>query len=170
MSRKISGIYAKAFLECQPEGGAVSELKAFYELFKESDIKDFFLSPAVPLQDKKHILLEGLESSSPFVRNFVFVLLDKGRLSLLPKILSAYKELEEERSAICSGTIYSPVPLSEEQKKAIETSLEKFFRKKLVLHVKEDKTLTGGVCVKAGGFVFDGSVETSLKHFQTSGG
>ena len=172
MSRKISGIYAKALFECQPKGGAslASELQGLCALFKEPQTRDFFLSPVVPLQDKKHILAEGLASCSPLIRNFIFVLLDKARLDLLPQIETAFKELREEHADIRSGTIYSPAPLSEEQKRALEAPLEKFFGKKLVLRVKEDKNLTGGVCVKAGGFVFDGSVALSLKNFQTSGG
>ncbi len=170
MISKKSQAYGQALFELEASEEWLQQLKALAGLFKEREIQGFFLSLAVPEKDKKRILTQALKPVSGGLKNFFFVLADNRAFASLPQIALAYQELMEEKAGRLSGTVYSPCALSTEQMREIESRLEKFFKKKTTLDQKEDKSLVGGVCVHAGGFVFDSSAQRQLQRFKFSGG
>lgn len=170
MISKKSQTYAQALFELESSKELSRQLEALSDIFKAPEVLDFFLSFTVSKEDKKHILNSALKQTSPLLKNFFLVLLDNRAFSLLPQIASAYRKLMEEKDNLCTGTIYSLHPVSIEQKKEIEKQLQKFFNKKLALNQKEDKSLLGGLYIKAGGFIFNNTVKHHLKQFKTSGG
>lgn len=170
MISKKSQNYGQALFECESSAELFKQLKALSDLFTEPETLDFFLSFTVSTENKKSLLNKSLKHSSSLLKNFFFVLLDNRTFSLLPQIVSVYQNLMEEKNNLCTGTIYSPYPVSEERKKEIEELLQKFFNKKLELNQKEDKSLIGGIYVKAGGYIFNSTVKQQLKHFKISGG
>jgi len=170
MISKKSQIYAQALFELESSQELFNQLQELSNVFTEPYIRDFFLSHTVSQENKKETLNRALKQSSSLLKNFFFVLLDNRTFSFLPQIVLAYKILLEEKSNSCTGTIYSPSPLSLEQRKDVEKQLQKFFNKRLVLGQKEDKTLVGGLYIKAGNVIFDGTVTHYLKQFKNSGG
>ena len=169
MISKKGQAYGQALFESEASKELFSQLSTLSDIFTKQVVLDFFLSFTVPLEDKKKLLILSLKHCSPLLKNFYFVLLDNKAFSLLPQIVSVYQNLMEEKNNLCTGTIYSPHPVSEAQKKEIEELLQKFFNKKLALNQKEDKKLVAGLYVKAGGFVFNSTVKHHLKHFKTKG-
>ena len=170
MISKKGQTYAQALFELESNQELLSQLQEFSDIFTKPDVMDFFLSYTVSKEEKRQILNSALKKNSSLLKNFFFVLLDNKAFSLLSQIVLAYETLLEEKNNFCKGTICSPHPLSVEQKKDIEKQLQKFLNKKLALDQKEDKNLVGGLYIKAGGFVFDGTVKHYLKQFKISGG
>lgn len=165
MISKISQSYAQALFESEASEDISQQLKSLSSLFAEPETLNFFLSPTISQVEKIDLLQKSLKNASPLLKNFLFVVLDNKVFPLLSQIASAYQELLEEKDNVCTGTLYSPYPVSEEQKREIEETLQKFLNKKLVLQHEEDKSLIGGICVEAGGYVFDGSVKKQLSKF-----
>ena len=170
MISRRSQNYGQALFESEASEEMFKQLREISGIFMEPEIMDFFLSFTVSKENKKNILHNSLKHSSPLLKNFFLILLDNKAFSLLPQIVSAYGKLVEERDNVCTGTVYSPHPLSKEQTKDIKNLLQRFFNKRLELNQKEDRSLIGGVYVEAGDYVFDGTVKYYLKHFKTSGG
>ena len=169
MISKKSQVYAQALFDLECGREMLNSLKELSALFSSNEFLGFFLSQSIPKEEKKEILRKTLSKAPPRSKNFFYVLLDNKAFSLLPQILSAYQKLVEKKENICRGLIYSPSPLSLDQKQEIEKALEKFFNKKVDLKLKEDKSLIGGFYIQVGDFLFDSSLKQQLKQFKMKG-
>ena len=170
MISKKAQIYGQALFECEASQKMLEQLKALSLLWLEFEIQNFFLCVTVSKKDKKALLNQALKTCPPRLKNFFYVLLDNKNLSLLPQIAEFYQDLLDKKDNKLRGTVYSPSPLTLEQKKELENILSLFFNKKLELCHKEDKKLMAGGLVYAGDFIFNGSVKYQLERFKSSGG
>ena len=170
MISKKSWAYAQSLFETDSNPELFSQLKSLSDIFTQPKHMDFFTSFTVPSEEKKKLLEQALKNNHPLLKNFFLVLLVNKSFSLLSQIVSAYQKLMEDKNQLCSGTVFSPSPVSEEQKQQLEKSLQKFFNKKIELQFKEDKTLIGGLYIDVGGYIFNSTVKHQLKHFKSSGG
>ena len=95
-------------------------------------------------------------------QNFVRVLIENGRLTLLPEIREIYEELKNEREGVIDAVISSAYPLDSGQVASLVADLERRFKRKVKLRVEVDAGLIGGVRVEVGDEVIDGSVRGRL--------
>jgi F-type H+-transporting ATPase subunit delta len=95
-------------------------------------------------------------------QNFVRVLIENGRLALLPEIREIYEELKNVREGVVDAVIRSAYPLDSGQVAALVADLERRFKRKVEPRVEVDAGLIGGVRVQVGDEVIDGSVRGRL--------
>jgi F-type H+-transporting ATPase subunit delta len=95
-------------------------------------------------------------------QNFVRVLIENGRLTLLPEIREIYEELKNEREGVIDAVIRSAYPLDSGQVASLVADLERRFKRKVKPRVEVDTGLIGGVRVGVGDEVIDGSVRGRL--------
>ena len=165
-----SQIYAQALFECSSEEETGNQLKALSQIFAEKELWSFFLSQSVPVEDKKKIVEEAVKQhSSPLLKNLFFVLLDNQTFFLLPQIVQSYQNFMDKRDKICRGTVYSPKGLQELEKTKLEQILQQAFNKKFLLSQKQNQNLIAGVFIETADYIFNGTVENSLKHFKNLG-
>ncbi len=169
----IARRYAKALIELATQEQAVEkfhdELRAFESIqatYPESTA--VFSSPAFTIGAKRELLKEIIDRSafSRTIANFLFLLLEKKRLSQLSFIIAGYRAFADELSGLLRGTVTSALPLAEEQVDEIRAVLEKSSGKKVLLQVELDPSLIGGVVTKIGDKIFDGSIKTQLGRIQ----
>ncbi len=166
----LANQYAKALLEvAQAEGGAaaeaaLAEISQFAALLRESrDLRTVLLSPVVEQELKVRViarLCEALGAGRP-VRNFLNVVTKKRRLALLDEICVRYQALLDEAEGIVRAEVRSALPVTEEQKKAIEQALATGGQVRCGYEL--DPALIGGVTVRIGSAVYDGSVRGRLE-------
>jgi F-type H+-transporting ATPase subunit delta len=121
--------------------------------------------------EKKSAMLSDLAAAlelSAGMRNFLGLVLSKGRIGYLPQIEENYRRLADELSGVLRAQVTSAVALDEAQQQAIGAGLEKQTGKKVALNVKVDPQLIGGVQAEIGGRLFDGSVRTQLQRIEES--
>ena len=169
----IAKRYAKALVQLGAEEGAVdrfhTELTGFEAMLAANgDLRGIFTNPAFGADTKKNILKDLIVrlSVSPMVANFIQLLLDKNRLSILGLITACYGTLADELSGVVRPTLVSAMPLGDAQVAEIKASLEKMTGKKVVLKVEIDPGLIGGMVTKIGDQLLDGSVRTQLKRLE----
>ena len=169
----IARRYAKALVQLGAEEGAVDrfngELTGFNAvLAANTDLGAIFRNPAYGIGAKKEILkgIIGKLSLSVTVANFLQLLLDRSRLSILPQVAESFGTLAYELSGVIRPTLTSGLPLDEGQVEEIRKSLAVSTGKKVMLKVEVDPLLIGGVVTKIGDKVFDGSVRTQLAKIQ----
>ena len=95
-------------------------------------------------------------------QNLVRVLIENGRLTLLPEIREIYEELKNEREGVIDAVISSAYPLDSGQVASLVADLERRFKRKVKPRVEVDAGLIGGVRVRVGDEVIDGSVRGRL--------
>jgi len=155
------------------EAGSVdgfnAELSRFSALLTESrELPVIFANPAYGIEAKKEILkdLVAKLSISPMISNLMMLLLERGRLSVLPQIAENYGVFADELSGVIRPTLSSGLPLDPAQVEEIKGALAKSTGKKVELKVVVDPSLIGGVVTQIGDKVFDGSVRTQLANIQ----
>lgn len=95
-------------------------------------------------------------------RNFVRVLVDNQRLLLLPEIVALFEALKSEAEKSVDVVVDSAFELSAAQQQKIISSLKARMGREIRLVCKVNKELLGGVVIRAGDKVIDGSARTRL--------
>jgi F-type H+-transporting ATPase subunit delta len=98
--------------------------------------------------------------------NFLRLLVDKRRMNLLPQILSELRRMVEELEGIERVEVISAAPLPGTQRDFLKSVLERQTGKRIELEEKLDPAVLGGMVVKVGSTVYDGSVRTQLSQMR----
>jgi F-type H+-transporting ATPase subunit delta len=109
-------------------------------------------------------LMEALldKGASKQQHNFVRILADNQRLLLLPEIAALFEALKAEAEKTVNVVVDSAFELSAAQKDKIVSSLKKSMGREIKLSCTVNKELLGGVVIRAGDKVIDGSARTRL--------
>ncbi|MFA5984002.1 MAG: F0F1 ATP synthase subunit delta [Methylococcaceae bacterium] len=98
--------------------------------------------------------------------NFLKVLLQNGRLRLLPYIAKGYEEYKAEDEGYVDVEVMSAYEVSDSEQGKLASTLEKLLGKKVNMNVTINKALIAGVLVRAGDRVFDGTIRGQLQHMR----
>jgi F-type H+-transporting ATPase subunit delta len=101
-------------------------------------------------------------------KNFVSMLVENGRVTLLPEIGVQFHALKNAGEGAADAEITSAFALDDAQVKQLLGTLEKKFGRKLNPSVHVDQTLIGGVRVVVGDEVLDTSVRAKLQQMQVA--
>lgn len=96
-------------------------------------------------------------------RNFLKILLESDRITLLPYIESIFATLRNAAEGVAKAEIVSAIELSDAQVAEMKVALEKRFGKKIETHVSVDPSLIGGARIVVGDQVVDGSISAKLQ-------
>ncbi len=121
-------------------------------------------NPKFTAGDKESLLLSivGDKLDSPG-RNFIRVLVEADRISLLPQIEALFESLKNDAEGVATARIDSAFPLTDTQLAELKAALEKRFGKKIDATVNVDPALIGGARVTVGDTVIDASVQAQLQ-------
>lgn len=172
---RLAKRYAKALFSLGQEDGNYDQygqdLMEFVAFCRQNwDFRRVIANPIFAVEDRKNVLQAVLEKSSfsEMVRNFLFLLLEKDRMGAIESITEYYARLTDELSNIARAEVITARPLRGDALERIERSLEKLTSKKIRSEVKEDQDLIGGIVVKIGDMVLDGSVKSQLEGLKES--
>ena len=98
-------------------------------------------------------------------QNFIKIMAENGRLSVLPSVALLFSELETAQKMEINANVVSAYALSTTQKKELSESLEKRLARKVNLNCSIDKTLIAGMVITAGDLVIDSSAVGQTKTF-----
>jgi F-type H+-transporting ATPase subunit delta len=104
------------------------------------------------------------------IKNFLNLLAERRRLSVLPEIAHAFEQLWDEEKQLLPVEFKSVVPLTDAQQKDFATLLSKKFGKKIEIDNQIDPSLLAGFWIKAGDHVIDGSIRGHLEQLKASMG
>lgn len=172
---RLSRRYAKALFSLGQEDGEFEQygrdLMEFAGFCRQNeDFRQVISNPIFAVEDRKGILQTVLDRSSlsDIVKNFLNLLLDKNRIRAIEEMAEYYSKLTDEVSNIARAEIITARPLKGEALERVERSLEDLTSKKIRSEVREDRGLIGGIVVKIGDLVLDGSVKAQLEGLKES--
>lgn len=98
--------------------------------------------------------------------NFLQLLVQNNRLTLIPIIATLFEAYKTEDEGYVDVEVIVAYAFTKEEKPKFASTLEKTLGKKVNMNVTVDKSLIGGVLVRAGDRVIDGSIRGQLQHMQ----
>jgi F-type H+-transporting ATPase subunit delta len=167
--------YGRALFAIGQEEGdlrrILDEAERFAKLVAETPLlREVMEAAHINRQDKR----AALEASLAFVgflpstRNFLFLLVDKRRMNILSPIVTELRRLIERSEGIERVEVSVPMPLSGTQRDLLESVLEGQTGKRVVLQEKVDPAVLGGMVVKVGSTVYDGSARTHIQQIRAN--
>nr|WP_308691532.1 F0F1 ATP synthase subunit delta [uncultured Terrisporobacter sp.] len=168
----IANRYAEALFQLSEEENITkeiyNELHDVVELIKNNKELDNVLKSPLVAKNEKTQLIEALFNNkiNNDLKNFLKILVEKGRISSLKSIELTFKELLNDKHNIIEGTVISAIALTEKQVKELEEKLSKKYNKNVTLENEVDQSILGGVLVRLGNTQIDGSVKTRLNNIK----
>ena len=169
ISRIIAKKYAKALLEIGLKDGNYEalgrDLNKMADLLGESrDLRVALRSPVFPKSARKTIARKVGERLGLLTTTVAFIelLIHRKRMDHFTEIRNAYRDLGDEVAGRTRVTLTAPMELSADMEKEIKSLTESLTGKEVILSLEEDPSLIGGVLMKIGNVVYDGSLKSQI--------
>lgn len=164
--------YAQAMLDVADAEGVLDdvedELFAFRGVLEANpDLVQGLSDVGIPA-DRRQQLVEELLGGRvlPQTVQLVSFVVGGGRGRVLQDVIVEFLELAAARKSSAVAEVRSASELSEEQQSRLAAALEKATGKKVQVRVQVDPSVIGGVVVKVGDQIVDGTVRTQLNRFR----
>lgn len=168
MAKLVSSTYAQALFEVALELDSLDqirdELGFITETFKtHPEFYEVFRTPKINKEERKDIIAKVFgESISKEVMNFLKILIDKRRGTAISGIYSEYVDMVDDHKGVVKAVVESAVALTEEEKAALTEKLAKVTGREVRLSSVVKPEVIGGLVVRIGDKVIDGSVKNRL--------
>jgi F-type H+-transporting ATPase subunit delta len=170
-SSLIARNYAETLHELAQRNGGAPTVESFGRALEgvaqlvrsEPRVRRFLETPMVEADAKQEALRKALRGNvPPLFLNFVMVVLQKRRQALLPEIAVAYAELVDRFLGRVRAEVVLPSEPDEALKQEITRSLSRQVGGEVLPTFRIDPALIGGVVIRVGDRILDGSVRSRL--------
>jgi len=170
-AQSIAKVYAIAYLDAAAAdvASAVEELTSFVVdvLGSQSEFDTLLRGTSISHDDKLKLIDRVVSGrATPLFANFLKVLARHDRLSLLPGIRNLVEVESERRAGRRRVSVTSAAALSGEAVESIRSALRASLACEPILETRVDSTLVGGLVVRVGDTVYDGSLKTQVKQLR----
>lgn len=164
--------YAKAAFAYASEQGATDSwsnaLQILSAAVEDEEFSAYLNRPELTPIEQVSIFAKILgEQQSVAVSNFLTLLADNSRLTLLPEIAVEYEQLKSQNNNTVDVVIESAFPLNAEQEQLLSQALVKRLNCAVNVSVDVNKALIAGVVIRAGDQVIDDSALNKLEKMRT---
>lgn len=164
--------YAEALYELGSATGTLKDVDEDVAALSETidgsrELANFLRSPIIS-REKKGRTVKSLFAGrlTETTLRFLDLLVVKRREDIVRPILAAYRDLRDGQLGIAGALARSAQPLSEADGEHVRVSLERITGRKIRLTTEADRRLIGGLIVRIGDTVYDGSVRHKLDHLR----
>lgn len=159
--------YAKAVFGLARETDTVArwgDLLSFYAIaMQDAGLLNAMRDPRPTADQKQELLYSLYEGISDQEKALIDMLLENGKLELLPEISALFNQRRAEVEGTVSAEVISAYELDDSQIEALAGALKNELKRDVVIETSVDSSIIGGVIIRAGDTVIDGSVAGKLK-------
>jgi F-type H+-transporting ATPase subunit delta len=173
-SETIAQRYAQAIFDLGVETSSLpaltEDIRKLAETYEESaELQKLMGNPLIPVEALVATVREIGErlGISPMAHNAAGLLARRKRMFALPAIATELVRLADEKAGVVRATVTSAEPLSDAYVERLTQELGTMTGKKVALTRKQDPELMGGVIVRIGDRVLDGSVRARLQQLKS---
>jgi F-type H+-transporting ATPase subunit delta len=164
-------IYANALFEAAKEKGRLEsvrdELHAFADAVEQvPQLRALLENPEIESRQKVEALREILGDADELVRNFLLLVVEKGRAQELAEIVSEFDALVAAEEGILDVELTTAVELSDDEATKLMEQIEKVSGRRLRATREVDPELIGGFVLRAGSHRADASVRGRLQRLR----
>ena len=168
----IARPYAEAAFKLAVEQNALpvwgEMLKFAASVMRDPQMQGAIDNPKLGAEQKEALFLSVCgDRLNANARNFIHVLVEGDRITVLPYIEQAFAELRNAAEGVANAEIVSAIALTDAQVANLNVALEKRFGKKIETTVTIDPSLIGGARIVVGDQVVDGSISGKLAAMAT---
>jgi F-type H+-transporting ATPase subunit delta len=163
--------YAEAAFEVANRDDTVeawrSELDTAASIVSDERVGRILANPALPLERRIEMAKEifGKSVDQP-VLNMIGLMLRRGRIHEMPQLAAEFRRLDNARQGITLATATSASPLTPDEVRALTQRMEQFTGGRVELDLQVDPSLLGGLVVRVGDRLIDGSVRGRLERLR----
>ena len=163
--------YAEAAFEIATRDDSIDawrrELQTAASIVGDERVARHLANPAVSLEQRTGQVEKALgKAVSQPVLNLVLLQLRRGRIEQLPQVAAEFRRLDNARQGITEATATAAAELTPAEVEAITRRLEQLTGGRVELDVQVDPSLLGGLIVRVGDRLIDGSVRGRLERLR----
>jgi len=161
--------YAQALFQLVRAEGLLDRVEEELTRFQKAieshaALKEFLSATTISPEGKKRALSEIFgQALSPLLMHWIETVVDHGRQRRLPAMIEAFFSLAEEAREKITAEVITSIPLPENLTRRFEEELSKVTRKRVFVKPLVDESILGGVIVRLGDKVIDGSLRHRLE-------
>jgi F-type H+-transporting ATPase subunit delta len=164
--------YASALFQIAREQQILSQVEEELRVVKEvlqynADLKAVLNSSKLTIEKKKEIVTNAFASINVFVLNTLLILIDRHRENEIIEVANQFIELANEASGVAEAEVYSVRALTDAEREALSTTFAaKIGKKSLKIENIVDSNLLGGIRLRIGNRIYDGSLRGKLDRLE----
>ncbi|MBC8330324.1 MAG: ATP synthase F1 subunit delta [Planctomycetes bacterium] len=163
--------YAKALFLAAAEGDALApvsaDVDALWAPFADPRAGAWLADPRVADADKRRVFEEIGAGCHALTRGLLQVLVRRRRHAVLAELPAAFRDLVDAHQGRLRGVVESARALGDQERSRIEGAFAAQTGKEVVLEIRENLELLGGIRVTLGGTRYDGSARGRLDKLRT---
>jgi len=143
-----------------------SDLRKIASLVKDDALFALLQNPELDFDNKARVLSERLGVINPLALKLVSLLVTKGRLDMIGDIADEYQRLLDNYRGVEGAEVAevtTAIPLDDEDRLRLAQRLTTIIGKPVVLKPKVDSSLIGGIIIRIGDKLIDGSIRSKLE-------
>ena len=173
----LANVYARSLFELAADAGGTDKVLEIADELEQvcaltasnQEIGLFFSSPIIDKVKRGEALSAIFTNKvTDLTLRFLLVLNNKGRLDHLRQIEVAYAQLVQEALGRVEVNVFTPRAIDDASLKTIKRNVQEMLGKEPVLHTNVDPSMLGGVKLRIGDQLIDGSVATKLRRLSES--
>lgn len=146
-----------------------ADLAAASAALADDRLARLLANPAVPLESRERLLRTVLERRrvGALPLNLARLLLHRGRIEMLPRVAAELVRLDDLRQGLVHASATSAAPLEPDEIRALAGRLQQLTGGRVELETRVDPSLLGGLVVRLGDRLIDGSVRGRLERLRS---
>jgi len=135
----------------------------------DANMQELLDKPQLGKEQKGELMLKVLSDKlNPQQQNLVRLMAENGRLRALPEVAHQFEIYRAESEGKVEAEVISAFALTSEQEQAITETLKSKLGRDVSITTSTDESLIGGVVIKAGDIIIDGSMKSQLESLAIS--
>ncbi len=169
LNKSVARRYAEAFFSIAQEANKIDEYqvemeKVIQAITEVEGLKVYLGHLLVPVKEKKELVQKIFaEQLSPMTMNFLLMVIDKRRESYLEVIYKEFVDMADESRGIKKAELIAARDVPEQELADLAQRLSSSTGKKVILKLTVDPALLGGVKIRMGDQIVDGTVAKKLQ-------
>lgn len=168
MTEKISTtskIYANSLLDIGLNSDVVIDnFSVIRDVYEISEFKTMISNPVIDNTKKYEVIDEIFKNKiDDKMISFIKILIQKERFGEINEIISAYKDIVDDKNNVVRADVISAVELSDDYKSLIAEKLQTKYQKTIISDWIVDDSIIGGLVIKIKDDIFDNSIKSKIE-------
>ncbi len=164
--------YAEALFQLGIEKAVLDqfreEMLTVKEVFQQNkELYTFLTHPRIRQEDKKKVVEVPFQGLHKDIVSTLNLLVERHRVETIPAIIDHFIQLVNDAKGIAEATVYSVRELTDKERSELEFSFAKRFNRSAInLHNIVDPKMIGGIKIRVGNTIYDGSISGKLRRLE----